>query len=70
MILGDKINAAKSREILERNLFPSAGELQLQRAFIFWRDDDPKHPAEGGCSRVGYSKPRPQSNKELEAGLK
>lgn len=45
VIVEGKMNAAKHRELLEDNKFPSARELWLQRTFIFQEDDDQKLPA-------------------------
>ncbi|KAF7666149.1 hypothetical protein LDENG_00119070 [Lucifuga dentata] len=39
------MNAIKYREVLEENLFQSAGNLRLGRQFTFQHDNDPKHPA-------------------------
>ncbi len=40
-----KMNAAKSRDILDENLLQSAQDLRLGRRFTFQQDSDPKHTA-------------------------
>ncbi|KAG2471401.1 TC1A transposase, partial [Polypterus senegalus] len=40
-----KMNAAKYRDILEKNLLQSAKDLRLGRRFTFQQDNDPKHTA-------------------------
>lgn len=40
-----KIDGAKYRDILERNLFQSASDLRLGWRFTFQQDNDPKHTA-------------------------
>ena len=40
-----KMNRAKYREILDKNLLQSAQDLRLERKFTFQQDNDPKHTA-------------------------
>ncbi|KAG2468840.1 TC1A transposase, partial [Polypterus senegalus] len=40
-----KMNAAKYRDILDKNLLQSAKDLRLGRRFTFQQDNDPKHTA-------------------------
>ncbi|KAG2457260.1 TCB1 transposase, partial [Polypterus senegalus] len=40
-----KMNAAKNRDILDKNLLQSAKDLRLGRRFTFQQDNDPKHTA-------------------------
>ncbi len=40
-----KMNAAKYRDILDKNLLQSAQDLRLGRRFTFQQDNDPKHTA-------------------------
>lgn len=45
--LEGKIKSAKYQEILEKNVFPSARELQVLRTFIFQQENNLEHPAKG-----------------------
>ena len=40
-----KMNEAKNREILDRNLLQSAQDLRLGQRFTFPQDNNPKHTA-------------------------
>ena len=41
----EKMDGAKYRKILEKNLLPSARKLKLGRKFTFKHNNDPKHTA-------------------------
>ncbi|KAK3545989.1 hypothetical protein QTP70_019305, partial [Hemibagrus guttatus] len=41
----EKMNGAMYREILSKNLFPSARALKMKRGWVFQHDNDPKHTA-------------------------
>ena len=51
-----KMNAAKSREILEDNLIQTAKELRLGIRFIFQQDNDTKHTAKATQKLLKESK--------------
>ncbi|KAK3539818.1 hypothetical protein QTP70_013303 [Hemibagrus guttatus] len=40
-----RMNGAMYREILSKNLFPSARALKMKRGWVFQHDNDPKHTA-------------------------
>ncbi|KAK3569771.1 hypothetical protein QTP86_004190 [Hemibagrus guttatus] len=41
----ERMNGAMYREILSKNLLPSARALKMKRGWVFQRDNDPKHTA-------------------------
>ncbi|KAK3556258.1 hypothetical protein QTP70_007137 [Hemibagrus guttatus] len=41
----ERMNGAMYREILSKNLFPSARALKMKRGWVFQHDNDPKHTA-------------------------
>ncbi|KAK3512329.1 hypothetical protein QTP70_005794 [Hemibagrus guttatus] len=41
----ERMNGAMYREILSKNLFPSARALEMKRGWVFQHDNDPKHTA-------------------------
>ncbi|KAK3555018.1 hypothetical protein QTP86_005712 [Hemibagrus guttatus] len=41
----ERMNGAMYREILSKNLLPSARALKMKRGWVFQHDDDPKHTA-------------------------
>ncbi|KAK3560862.1 hypothetical protein QTP86_022609, partial [Hemibagrus guttatus] len=43
--LKERMNGAMYREILSKNLFPSARALKMKRGWVFQHDNDPKHTA-------------------------
>ena len=45
VMIEEKMNGAKYREILDENLLQSTQDLRLERRFTFQQDNNPKHTA-------------------------
>ena len=54
----EKMDGAKYRKILEKNLLPSARKLKLGQKFIIQHDNDPEHTAKAPLEWLRNKKTR------------